>query len=83
MRGPVFDLGNDSSGHADKALVLGETSEFIGCSHHIQQPAAANLYRKSYTQQLNAAQHFGCSQRLCILIYPLSCIEVMAQILFC
>ena len=27
---------------------LGE-SKFIGCSHHIQQPAAANLYRKSYT----------------------------------
>ena len=28
---------------------LGETSKFIGCSLHIQQPAAANLYRKSYT----------------------------------
>ena len=24
-------------------------SEFIGCSFHIQQPTAANLYRESYT----------------------------------
>ena len=36
-------------------LMLGETSKFIGCSPHIQQPATANLYRKSYTQLLNAA----------------------------
>ena len=30
-------------------------SEFIGCSPHIQQAAAANLFRKSYTYLLNAA----------------------------
>ena len=34
---------------------LGETSKFIGCSLHIQQPAAANLYRECYTLLLNAA----------------------------
>ena len=34
---------------------LGETSKLIGCSLHIQQPAAANLYRKCYTLPLNAA----------------------------
>ena len=34
---------------------LGETSKLIGCSLHIQQPAAANLYRKCYTLLLNAA----------------------------
>ena len=28
---------------------LSEKSKFIGCSPHIQQPAAANLYKKSYT----------------------------------
>ena len=27
-------------------MSLGETSKLIGCSLHIQQPAAANLYRK-------------------------------------
>ena len=27
---------------------LGETSKFTDCSHHIQQSAAVNLYRKSY-----------------------------------
>ena len=36
-------------------LGIGETSKFTGCSFHIQQPAAANLYRKSYTYMLNAA----------------------------
>ena len=30
-------------------------SKFKGCSHHIQQPAAANFYRKSYIYMLNAA----------------------------
>ena len=35
--------------------VLGETSKLIGCSLHIQQPAAANLYRKYYTLLLDAA----------------------------
>ena len=30
-------------------------SKFTGCSLHIQQLAAANLYRKSYIQVLNAA----------------------------
>ena len=35
--------------------LLGETCKFIGYSPHIQQPATANLYRKSYTQLLNAA----------------------------
>ena len=34
---------------------LGETSQFIGLSTHIQQPAAAKLYRESYTQLLDAA----------------------------
>ena len=34
---------------------LGEASKLSGCSHHIQQPAAAKLYRKSYTLLLNAA----------------------------
>ena len=34
--------------------MLGETSKFIGCSLHIQQPAAANLYRKCYTLLLDA-----------------------------
>ena len=42
---------------------LGETSKFTGCSHHIQQPATANLYRKSYMYLLHAAA-FGCSQLL-------------------
>ena len=32
---------------------LGETSKLIGCSLHIQQPAAANLYGKCYTLILN------------------------------
>ena len=36
-------------------LLLGETSKFSGCSANIQQPAAANLYRNSYTKLLNAA----------------------------
>ena len=31
------------------AFPLGETSKCTGCSTHIQQAAAANLYRKSYT----------------------------------
>ena len=34
---------------------LGETSKLIGCSLHIQQPAAAILYRKCYTLLLKAA----------------------------
>ena len=34
---------------------LGETSKLICCSINIQQPAAANLYRKCYTLLLNAA----------------------------
>ena len=38
-----------------KTWDLGETSKLIGCSLHIQQPAAANLYRKCYTLLLNAA----------------------------
>ena len=37
------------------ASILGETSKLIGCSLHIQQPAAANLYRKCYTLLFNAA----------------------------
>ena len=37
------------------AVVLGETSNLIGCCLHIHQPAAANLYRKCYTVLLNAA----------------------------
>ena len=36
-------------------LYLEETSTFIGCSLYIQQPAAANLYRKSHKSLLNAA----------------------------
>ena len=32
-----------------KVCQLGETSKFTGCSSDIQQPAAANLYSKSYT----------------------------------
>ena len=32
-----------------------ETSKSIGCSLYIQQPAAANLYRKSHKFMLNAA----------------------------
>ena len=39
----------------DGVVGLGETSKFNGGSPHIQQPAAANLYRKSYTNLLNAA----------------------------
>ena len=35
--------------------LLGETSKLIGCSLHIQQPAAANLYRKCYTLLLKPA----------------------------
>ena len=35
--------------------ILGETSKLIGCSLHIHQPAAANLYRKCYTLLLDAA----------------------------
>ena len=30
-----------------RVYTLGETSKSMGCSPHIQQPAAANLYRKS------------------------------------
>ena len=37
------------------ATDIGETSKLIGCSLHIQQPAAANLYRKCYTLLLDAA----------------------------
>ena len=37
------------------ATFIGETSKLIGCGLHIQQPAAANLYRKCYTLLLNAA----------------------------
>ena len=36
--------------------------KFIGCSLHIQQPAAANLYWKSQNTWW-MLQHFGCSQR--------------------
>ena len=36
-------------------LCSGETSKLVGCSLHIQQPAAANLYRKCYILLLNAA----------------------------
>ena len=32
-----------------------ETSKVTSCSHHIQQPAAAHLYRKNYRYQVNAA----------------------------
>ena len=39
----------------DGVVGLGETSKFNGGSPHIQQPAAANLYRKSNTYLLNAA----------------------------
>ena len=35
--------------------ILGEMSKFIGWSTHIQQPVAAKLYRKSYSELLNAA----------------------------
>ena len=31
-----------------RLMALGETSTFAGCSLHIQQPAAANLHRKTY-----------------------------------
>ena len=34
---------------------LGEMSRLIGCSLHIQQPAAAKLYSKSYASVLVAA----------------------------
>ena len=37
---------------------LGKTSKLIGCSIHIQQPAAANLYRKCYTSLLKAAAYW-------------------------
>ena len=33
-------------------------SKFIGCSFHIQQSAAANLYRKCYTLILKAAAYW-------------------------
>ena len=38
----------------DWSLHLGETSKSTGCSPHIQEPAAANVYRKFYTYSLNA-----------------------------
>ena len=44
-----------SKGFVDLWVRLGETSKLIGCSLYIQQPVAANLYRKCYTLLLNAA----------------------------
>ena len=34
---------------------VGETSKYVGCRPHIQQPAAANLYGKSCIKLVNAA----------------------------
>ena len=36
-------------------MYLGEASKLTDSSPHIKQPAAANLYRKSYKYQLNTA----------------------------
>ena len=36
-------------------LLAGHTSKLSGCSTKVQQPAAANVYRKSYTSLLNTA----------------------------
>ena len=52
--------------------VLGEMSKFIGCSPHIQQPAAANLHKKSYTSLLNAFTIFRCITKNCLYGRPVS-----------
>ena len=53
VKGNKFYLQENSDEYGGHDLIsfprLGETSKFTGCSPHIQQPAAANLYRKSYT----------------------------------
>ena len=58
-------------------LYLGKTSKFTGCSLHTQQPAAANLYRKSYTQQLNAAAFWLQRAVMNFDVFPLNDVIVL------
>ena len=50
---PISNMFNIStpiqSADSSQPTIAGETSKFTSCSPHIQQPAAVNLYRKSYT----------------------------------
>ena len=53
--GPAGERKALGQSHEETQPSLGETTQLIGCSLNIQQPAAANLYRKCYTLLLNAA----------------------------
>ena len=52
-----IEIQNLHKNNSSRYLTLGETSKLNGCSlhMHVQQPAAANLYRTCYTLLLKAA----------------------------
>ena len=59
-------------------IYSGEMSEFSGCSILIQQPDAASLYRKSYTEVSNAAACWLQPVVMDVDIFPLK-----AQYFYC
>ena len=59
--GRMFLSNRDPNLRTAGDAVLREISKFIGCGHHIQQPAAANLCSKNYAYLLNAATFFAAA----------------------